>query len=135
MLELPKIVLIGCARSAGVAVEEIEGQGALPANVEWRSVTCGGAIDELDILKAFEAGADRVMVATCCDGACRSLNGNRWAERRVAAVRATLEEVGVAGWRLVFHEMAPNMAADLLAWIRDFREPQPADVHEGGLGD
>lgn len=124
MSERPKIVLIGCARSAGEAVKELStnAQG-LPAHVEWVSIPCGGALDELHILRAFEAGAEQVMVLACYEGACRSVEGNKWAERRVSAARALLEEAGIAGWRLAFRHIAPTMPFDLLRWIEEFREP------------
>lgn len=118
----PRIVLIGCARSAGVAVEGLAAAGkALPANVEWVSVPCGSSVDELTILRAFEAGAEQVLVVACCDGACRSLEGSRWAEKRTNAARKLLEEAGIEGRRLVFKQMAPSMGADLVQWLAEFR--------------
>ena len=127
MTNQPRILLIGCAHSAGVAIDELSARGqALPENVEWVSVPCGGSIDELQLLHAFEAGYDHVMVLACCDGACRSLNGSEWAAKRVDAVRVLLEEAGVEGWRLQFHNIAPTMAADLVQWIEGFREPVEA---------
>lgn len=117
----PRIVLLGCAHSAGVAVERLARENKLPLNVEWVSIPCGSSLDELTILRAFENGAAQVMVLTCFDGACRSLEGSRWAEKRTAAVRALLEEAGIAGWRLVWKPMAPSMATDLLQWLEDFK--------------
>ncbi len=114
-----RVILIGCARSAGEALEGLAAAGhALPENVEWIARPCGGGIDELHILRAFEAGADYVMVLTCYDDACRSLDGSRWAARRVAAARTLLAEVGLDGSRLIFRQMSPTMGADLLAWLR-----------------
>lgn len=114
----PRIVVIGCTHSAGVAVESLAIAGKpLPPNVEWVGIPCGGSLDELTILRAFEDGAEQVMVLTCCEGACRSLEGSRWAEKRVAATRALLEEAGIAGSRLVWKPMAPSMAMDLWQWI------------------
>jgi hypothetical protein len=63
------------------------------------------------------------MVLACYNNACRSLDGSRWAEKRANAVRAILEEAGIAGWRVAFHNVAPNMSADLYQWIATFREP------------
>jgi coenzyme F420-reducing hydrogenase delta subunit len=109
-----RIVLIGCQHSAGEAVAELAAQGQpLPEGVEWVSVPCGGSVDELTILRAFEAGAAQVVVIACCEGACRSLVGNRWAEKRVAAARALLAEVGIAPERLTFRNLAPSQAVDL----------------------
>ena len=122
---IPRIVLIGCARSAGAALDDLAQNGrSLPENVEWVSMPCGSAIDELQILRAFEAGADQVMVLSCNDGSCRSIKGNVWAEKRVDAARALLVELGIAGWRLEFHQVAPNMSADILSWLEAFSQPR-----------
>ena len=128
----PRIVLMGCAQSAGVAIQELQdrGQQPLPDYVEWVRMPCGSSMDELHILRAFESGADRVMVLACYDGACRSVDGSRWAEKRVEAARAILEEVGVAGWRVAFHQVAPTMSADILQWIANFQEPQQETENE-----
>lgn len=135
MSDKPRIVLIGCEHSAGVAVEDLTRTGkALPPNVEWVSIPCGGGLDELTILRAFEDGAEQVMVLACCDGACRSLDGSRWAAKRVAAVRSLLAEAGIAGWRLAFKQIAPTMSADLLQWIESFREPVSAEGPMQGAG-
>jgi coenzyme F420-reducing hydrogenase delta subunit len=72
------------------------------------------------------------MVLACYDGACRSVDGNRWAEKRVNAVRAILEEAGIAGWRLAFHNIAPSMPVDLLQWLAEFREPVSAQEPQQG---
>lgn len=122
MVASDRMVVLGCAHSAGTALDELAAQGrALPAGVEWVSLPCGGGLDELHILRAFEAGAGRVMVLACNDSACRSANGNRWAEKRVKAARRLLEEVGIEGWRVEFRAVSPTMAADLLPWIEAFR--------------
>lgn len=121
-----RIVLMGCARSAGVALADLEAKGhTLPANVERVNMSCGASIDELHILRAFESGADAVLVLACYDGACRSMDGSCWAAKRVEAARALLEEAGISGDRLVFHKMAPTMAADLAAWIQELLQPAP----------
>jgi coenzyme F420-reducing hydrogenase delta subunit len=124
-----RIVLLGCSRSAGEAIAGLaELQQALPTNVEWVSVPCGSGLDELHLLRAFEAGADRVMVLACYDGACRSIDGAKWAEKRVSAARALLEEAGIAGWRLAFRNVAPNMSADIVHWLADWHAPAPEAV-------
>lgn len=125
------MVLIGCQRSAGAAIERLAQEGrALPAYVQWHSVPCGGSIDELMILEAFEGGAERVMVVSCAAGACNSITGDERARRRTAAARKLLEELGFEGWRLRSEAAAPNMGADLLRWIEAFAAPVPESVGE-----
>jgi len=119
------MTVIGCERSAGAALARLaeEGRG-LPPHVQWQSVPCGGSIDELMILEAFENGAERVMVVSCAAGACNSLVGDERARRRTAAARELLESVGVSGWRLRYETMAPNMGNDLLRWVDEFVAPE-----------
>lgn len=123
------MVLIGCQRSAGAALARLAEEGrVLPEHVQWRSVPCGGSIDELTILEAFEGGAQRVMVVSCAAGACNSVVGDERARRRTAAARVLLEGIGMEGWRLRYETMAPNMGADLLRWIDEFVAPAEKSV-------
>jgi len=127
MTDESRMVVIGCLHSAGLSRDALLGQGgALPAWVEWLDVSCGGSVDELLLLKAFASGAERVLVLVCNSGACRSLDGSRWAEKHCAAAQAWLAEIGIDAWRLQCRNIGPNMPADLLAWIEGFAPPAAA---------
>ena len=52
------------------------------------------------LLRAFEAGADGVMVVGCLEGDCHFLMGNLRARRRVERVAALLEQAGIGGERV-----------------------------------
>jgi coenzyme F420-reducing hydrogenase delta subunit len=131
-------VILGCKRSAGAVLDELLASGwSLPADVEWVTLPCGSAIEELHLLKAFEAGAERVLVLSCFDGACRSVDGSAWVDKRVRAAAATLSQVGIAPERLQHHHLAPNMAADLRVWIEQLVSPTAVAAaavaaHDGG---
>jgi len=132
MNEPLRAVIIGCAHSAGVALDELREAGrSLPDGVEWVEVPCGASVDDLLILKAFESGADRVLVLVCNDQACRSLDGNRWAEKHTNTARRLLEEIGIDHSALRIQHIAPNMAADLHTWVSALLEaPLPATAKE-----
>ena len=49
-------------------------------------VPCSGRVEELLMLKAFENGADGVMVVGCLEGDCHYMVGNLRARRRVERV-------------------------------------------------
>ena len=68
------------------------------------SVPCSGRLQPEHFLKAFEAGADIVLVVTCRDGDCRYLEGRRRVQQRIDYVRGLLDEVGLGGERLVLLE-------------------------------
>jgi coenzyme F420-reducing hydrogenase delta subunit len=59
------------------------------------SLPCSGKLELIYLLKAFESGADGVVLITCKHGECRYLEGNLRAEKRVGAIRTLLEEIGL----------------------------------------
>jgi coenzyme F420-reducing hydrogenase delta subunit len=64
------------------------------------SLPCSGKVNLLYLLKAFEKGADGVLLVTCGEGKCKFLEGNLRAKKRADAVEALLEEVGFGGGRM-----------------------------------
>ena len=65
-----------------------------PANVRVLKFPCTGRIDPVFILRAFQKGADGVLVSGCHPGDCHYMAGNFHARRRFAAFRKLLEFVG-----------------------------------------
>ncbi len=66
-----------------------------PANVRLVRLPCTGAIDPLFIIKAFEGGADAVLVSGCHPGDCHYTSGNYHARRKMTVFRDLLEFVGI----------------------------------------
>jgi coenzyme F420-reducing hydrogenase delta subunit len=66
---------------------------------------CSGMITDVYMLKAFEAGADAVMILVCPDNACRYMEGNKRATKRVAWTKQILDSIGVGGKRLSIHNV------------------------------
>jgi coenzyme F420-reducing hydrogenase delta subunit len=127
-VDMGRTIVLGCEHSAGEALQTLKARDrSMPEHIEWVELSCGGGLDELHLLRAFEDGADRVLVLTCQDGACHSMDGSEWAGRRVRAVRALLKEAGLDGDRLEWHQMAPTMAADLWGWLTDGAAPNKDD--------
>ncbi len=58
-------------------------------------VPCSGRVDPAFILKAFERGADAVIVGGCHPGDCHYVRGNLNARRRFYVLRELLEFVGI----------------------------------------
>jgi len=58
------------------------------------SLPCSGKLELIYLLKAFESGADGVVLITCKHGECRYLEGNLRAQKRTGAIRTLLEEIG-----------------------------------------
>lgn len=67
---------------------------------------CSGMTTEVFMLKAFESGADAVAILVCPEGACRYMEGNMRARKRVEKTQKVLDEIGVGGARLSLHNLA-----------------------------
>jgi len=59
------------------------------------SLPCTGKINLPYLLKAFETGADGVILVGCKKGECKNMIGNLHAEKRVGAVDSLLQEIGL----------------------------------------
>jgi len=74
----------------------------MAANVRVIRLPCTGRIDTLFILKAFERGADGVIVSGCHPNDCHYTAGNFHARRRFAIFREIMDFVGIDPRRVTF---------------------------------
>lgn len=73
-----------------------------PAAVRLVRYPCTGRMNPLFIIKAFEQGADGVLVSGCHPGDCHYVQGNLFARRRFAVFKSLMEFVGLDPRRLHF---------------------------------
>lgn len=71
-------------------------------NVRIIRTPCSSRISPLFIIKAFERGADGVIVSGCHTGDCHYSTGNYYARRRFAIFRDLLDFLGVDTGRVTF---------------------------------
>ena len=71
-------------------------------NVRVLRLPCTGRIDPAFVLKAFERGADGVIVSGCHPADCHYTAGNYHARRRFALFKELLELIGVEPERITF---------------------------------
>ena len=71
-----------------------------PASLRIIRTPCTGRLEVDYLLKAFENGADGVIVAGCEEGSCHFKEGNLIAKRRVNYTRELLTEIGLEKERL-----------------------------------
>ena len=106
---LPDIVAFCCAHSSYQAADTAGSMRiSYPENVRVIRVPCAGRVDVLHILKAFEKGADGVLVLGCHEEACRHLSGNIRARNRVQKVNTLLQEIGIDEKRVEMFTLAPD---------------------------
>jgi F420-non-reducing hydrogenase iron-sulfur subunit len=72
------------------------------AGIQSVKMPCSSMIKDVYILKAFECGADGVVVIGCSAGKCKRIDGNVRAAKRVAWVRQLLDDIGLGGKRLIY---------------------------------
>ncbi|MBI4286934.1 MAG: hydrogenase iron-sulfur subunit [Chloroflexi bacterium] len=71
-----------------------------PSNIRIIRVPCSGRVDPLLVIKAFEMGAEGVLIAGCHPGDCHYSEGNYHARRRFALLRPYLDYLGIEDKRL-----------------------------------
>ncbi len=71
-------------------------------NVRIIRAPCSSRISPLFIIKAFERGADGVIVSGCHPGDCHYSTGNYYARRRFAVFNELLDFLGVDAGRVTF---------------------------------
>ncbi|MBI5184306.1 MAG: hydrogenase iron-sulfur subunit [Nitrospinae bacterium] len=99
----PKIIAFVCNWCTYVGAD-MAGTGRMKyqANVRIIKVPCTGRIDPLFLMRAFERGADGILVSGCHPGDCHYNAGNYHARRRFAAFRKLIEFIGIDLRRLQF---------------------------------
>ena len=101
----PKISVFHCINSFDDAVP-IKAFDSESADLTFVHMACSSMVKDVFLLRAFESGADAVIVLVCPDGQCRYVQGNLRAEKRVTYVRKILDNIGLDGRRLALHHSA-----------------------------
>jgi len=84
------------------------------------SLPCSGKVDVLYMMKAFETGADGVIVVTCRKGECRFLEGNLRAQKRAESVDELLQETGLGKGRIAVIQLKDGGTKQLIEEIGNF---------------
>jgi F420-non-reducing hydrogenase iron-sulfur subunit len=92
----PKIVAF-CCNWCSYAGADLAGTTRIqyPPNVRIIRVMCSGRVDPAFVLKAFELGADGVLVAGCHPADCHYINGNEKAAMRGDFLSSFLDDAGI----------------------------------------
>ena len=101
---IPRITVFHCINALGDAGEPAL-NGRNGCEIKTVKMACSSMVKDVFLLRAFEAGADGVVVLVCAEGRCRYLEGNLRAEKRVGWVRHLLDDIGLDGKRLLLTNM------------------------------
>jgi F420-non-reducing hydrogenase iron-sulfur subunit len=118
-----KIVGIVCnwcsyagADTAGV------GRFKQPPNLRLIRVPCTGRIDPLFALKAFEKGADGVLISGCHPGDCHYSEGNYYARRKFELAERMIHHLGVPKERFKWTWVSASEGARWQKVVTEFVE-------------
>jgi coenzyme F420-reducing hydrogenase delta subunit len=103
-----------CYNAAGMA------RLPMPANFRLVRVMCIGRINQALILRAFEYGADGVILLECKDEDCRYGPGPEVGHGNVQRVRKLLHLLGIRQERLVERNFAAHEREELVRAIHHF---------------
>jgi len=124
MKDFEPVIVAFCCHYCAYTAADMAGSMRLtyPPNVRIIRVPCTGKVDAIHIMKALQKGADGVYVAGCLEGDCHFKNGNIKAMRRVAHVKALLEEIGIEPDRVDMVLMSAGMGERFAQVATSFTE-------------
>ncbi len=119
----PTIVAF-CCHYCAYAAADLAGSSRLqyPPNVRIIRTPCTGRLEVDYFMKAFENGADGVLVAGCEEGSCHFKEGNLLAKRRVNYTRDLLSEAGLEAERLRMVNVSAASSQKFAEIVRDMVE-------------
>lgn len=91
-------------------------------NLRILRVMCSGRVDPSFILRAFQLGADAVLIAGCHPGDCHYQEGNFKALRRVLLLKRILRDFGVDERRLRLEWISASEAEKFARVASEFTE-------------
>jgi heterodisulfide reductase subunit A len=101
------LVLAICCQECGHTAVDSSGMAKMqyPANVRVMKVPCAGIVRVNQILEAFKAGAQGVMVVGCKTDGCHYEVGSDKAEKKMDLAKVLLKEYGIEPERLEMFKM------------------------------
>lgn len=115
---IPEISIFHC-------INTFQNAAALPlvehesCRIRTYKLPCSSMVKDVYLLRAFEAGADAVLVFVCPEGQCRYVEGNLRAAKRVGFVKNLLDEIRIDARRLALFNVPAGDAAAAAAIIHE----------------
>lgn len=129
----PKITIFYCINAFNESsLFPLAKTGSDEFEVKFVEMACSSMVKDVFLLRAFESGADSVVVLVCPEGACRFVEGNLRAKKRIEWVKKLLDEIGLDGKRLFLFnlslkdETAPKQIIREVLSALDDLGPNPA---------
>ena len=100
----PKLTLFHCLNSFEETASMFDG-----CEMKTIKMACSSMTKDVHLLRAFESGADAVLILVCPVKGCRYAEGSIRARKRVDYVKTILDDIGMDGRRLnIFNTSAKD---------------------------
>ena len=93
-----------------------------PPNIDIIRVMCSGRVDPEFVVKAFQQGADGVLVCGCHPGDCHYAEGNYKAARRIPLLKKMLSQLGIEEGRLRLEWVSASEGERFAAVVNEMTE-------------
>ena len=111
-----------CSNWCSYAGADLAGSSRLsyPANVKIVRVPCSCRVNPMFVLKAFQRGADGVILCGCHPGDCHYVTGNYYTRRRMSLLFSFLDYLGIEKQRTRVEWVSAAEGARFSAVMNDF---------------
>lgn len=110
-----------------------------PEDIRIIRVPCSGRINPLFVLKAFNLGADGVLVSGCHPNDCHFSEGNFYARRRLEVLKEFLPVIGIDKRRFSYQWVSASEAQKwqkvVISFVKRIRELRMSSKEDKGLYD
>ena len=93
-----------------------------PPNIRVIKVMCSGRVNPQFILKAFQEGADGVLVSGCHPGNCHYIEGNYHAKRKLTLLADLLDYMGIEQGRFQVSWVSASEGVKFAEVVRKFTD-------------
>lgn len=123
-IEKKPLIVAFCCNWCSYAGADLAGTNRLdyPANVKIIRVPCSCRVNPLFILKAFQRGADGVIICGCHPGDCHYTTGNYYARRRITLLFSMLNFLGIEKDRVRLEWVSAAEGAKFAATMKAFAQ-------------
>ena len=115
------LLIAFCCQYCSYSAADLAGSMRLqyPPNVRIVRTPCTGRLEVEFFMKAFERGADGILVAGCLEGGCHFTEGNLLAKGRVGYTRTFLAEAGLEAERIRMINISAAQARPFVDYVNE----------------
>jgi len=124
MAEFEPKIIVFCCNWCSYAGADLAGTSRIQyaPNPRIIRVMCSGRVDPTFVIKAFESGADGILIAGCHPGDCHYIGGNYKTARRVPLLRKILEQFGIDEERIRLEWISASEGVKFAQTVNDFTQ-------------